>query len=188
MPRLASCTHSQGEGADEGEDDEEEEEEEDMASWPKSKIARIALIKLMLGTLVCAVFADPMVEAVVGFSKATGIPKFFISFVVTPLASNASELVSSLQFAKKRRQENISLTFSQVYGAVTMNNTLCLGLFLVIVYIQKLDWVYNAEVLVTVIATSAVGLLAWSRIDFPTYLCFPSELLLLTTYLCFPSE
>jgi hypothetical protein len=28
----------------------------------------------------------------------------------------------------------------QVYGAVTMNNTLVLGLFLVVVYLRKLQW------------------------------------------------
>jgi hypothetical protein len=38
---------------------------------------------------------------------------------VTPFASNASELVSSLKFASGKRRKNISLTFSQVYGAVS---------------------------------------------------------------------
>jgi hypothetical protein len=28
----------------------------------------------------------------------------------------------------------------QVYGAVTMNNTLVLGLFLVVVYLRRLEW------------------------------------------------
>lgn len=54
-----------------------------------------------------------MVGAVSGFSIASGIPKFFISFIVTPMASNSSELLSSFQFARKKRRENISLTFSQ---------------------------------------------------------------------------
>jgi hypothetical protein len=34
--------------------------------------------------------------------------------VVTPLCSNASELVSSLVFAAKKKKENVSMTFSQV--------------------------------------------------------------------------
>ena len=161
--------------ADEGdnEDDEEEEEEEDMSTWPKSKIATYACAKLLIGTLICAVFADPMVEAVGGLSTATGIPSFYISFVVTPLASNASELLSSLQFARKKKRENISLTFSQVYGAVTMNNTMCLGLFLLVIYVQNLDWEYSAEVLVTVLSTLAIGAMAWSRVSFPTWFAFP---------------
>jgi len=39
-------------------------------------------------------------------------------FVLTPLASNASELVSSLRFAARKRPRAISLTLSQIYGAV----------------------------------------------------------------------
>ena len=39
---------------------------------------------------------------------------FYVSFVVTPICSNASELVSSLIFASKKKKENISMTFAQV--------------------------------------------------------------------------
>jgi hypothetical protein len=46
--------------------------------------------------------------------QATNIPPFFVGFVLTPLASNASELVSSLKFAARKRRKNISLTISQV--------------------------------------------------------------------------
>lgn len=38
----------------------------------------------------------------------------------------------------------------QVYGAVTMNNTLCLGLFLLVMYKQQLEWVYSSEVTIIV--------------------------------------
>ena len=39
---------------------------------------------------------------------------FYVSFVITPICSNASELVSSLIFAAKRKKINSSMTFSQV--------------------------------------------------------------------------
>ena len=39
---------------------------------------------------------------------------------------------------------------AQVYGAVTMNNTLCLGLFLLVIHLQDLPWTYSSEVAVTV--------------------------------------
>ena len=39
---------------------------------------------------------------------------FYVSFIVTPLCSNASELVSSLMFAAKKTKTSSSLTFSQV--------------------------------------------------------------------------
>ena len=38
----------------------------------------------------------------------------------------------------------------QVYGAATMNNTLCLGLFLLIMHIRDLPWRYSSEVITTV--------------------------------------
>lgn len=44
-----------------------------------------------------------------------------MSFVVTPLCSNASELVSSLIFAAKKKKENISMTFAQVKFMVDEN-------------------------------------------------------------------
>ena len=46
--------------------------------------------------------------------QASHIPAFYVAFVVTPYASNASELVSSLIFASRKHKKNISLTFSQV--------------------------------------------------------------------------
>lgn len=39
---------------------------------------------------------------------------FYLSFVITPICSNASELMSSLVFAAKKTQTASSLTFSQV--------------------------------------------------------------------------
>ena len=32
----------------------------------------------------------------------------------------------------------------QVYGAATMNNTLCLGLFLLVMHIRTLPWTYSS--------------------------------------------
>lgn len=39
---------------------------------------------------------------------------FYISFIVTPICSNASEIVSSLIFASKKKKVTSSMTFSQV--------------------------------------------------------------------------
>eukprot|EP00287_Rhodomonas_sp_CCMP768_P023652 CAMPEP_0202847434 /NCGR_PEP_ID=MMETSP1389-20130828/75393_1 /ASSEMBLY_ACC=CAM_ASM_000865 /TAXON_ID=302021 /ORGANISM="Rhodomonas sp., Strain CCMP768" /LENGTH=68 /DNA_ID=CAMNT_0049525147 /DNA_START=1 /DNA_END=203 /DNA_ORIENTATION=- len=65
------------------------------------------------------VFADPMVGAVDSFASATNLNAFLVAFVVTPFTSNASEVVSSFIFAAKKRRRTISLTYSQIYGAVT---------------------------------------------------------------------
>lgn len=101
------------------------------------------------------------------------MPAFFISFVATPLASNASELYSSLLFAAGMKRKNITLTFSQVYGAVTMNNTLCLGVFLALVFFRGIVWDFSAEVTVLLIVIVLVGALGSSRTTFPSWMAIP---------------
>lgn len=144
-----------------------------LEGWPTWKVAALAGAKFLLGTCICSVFSDPFVGSVADLSRATGIPAFFIAFVVAPLASNASELVSSLRFASGKKVKNISLTFHQVYGAVTMNNTMCLGLFLLVVYVQHLQWVYSVEVLLVVLPTWILGLFAARRESFRAIWALP---------------
>ncbi len=85
-----------------------------------------AALKFAAGTAICIVFADPFVGSVTDLSAAIAVPAFVVAFVAAPLASNASELITSLHFARSKRSRHISITFNQVYGAVVMNNTMCL--------------------------------------------------------------
>lgn len=72
-----------------------------------------ALMMMLLGTIVAAVFADPLVDAVDNFSTATTIPSFFISFLILPFASS-SEIVSGLIFSSRKKIRTTSLTYSEV--------------------------------------------------------------------------
>ncbi len=79
-------------------------------------------------------FSDPMCEVLTSLTNKHNksflpIPTFFVSFIVTPFCSNASELVSSLIFASKKTRENCTMTYAQIFGAATMNNTLLFGYF-----------------------------------------------------------
>lgn len=73
-----------------------------------------AVLFLLVGTVIAAVFADPLVDAVDNFSIATSIPSFFISFIALPLATNSSEAVSAIIFATHKKLRTASLTFSEV--------------------------------------------------------------------------
>jgi Ca2+/Na+ antiporter len=160
----------EGAAAEEGSDDGEGENK----PLTRGQIIQKAVLYLAIGAAACAFFSDPMVDAVTHFSKASGIPPFFVAFCVTPFASNASELVSSLKFASGKRRKNISLTFSQVYGAVTMNNTMCLGLFLLVVHSRGLNWDFTSEVIVTVGTTLIMGVVGYSRRTFETWWAIPN--------------
>ncbi|RVW42959.1 Sodium/calcium exchanger NCL [Vitis vinifera] len=136
-----------------------------------------AIMMLLLGTLIAAVFADPLVDAVDNFSDATGIPTFFISFIALPLATNSSEAVSAIIFASRKKKRTTSLTFSELYGAVTMNNVLCLSVFLALVYVRGLTWDFSSEVLVIVIVCVVMGVFASFRTTFPLWTSFVALLL-----------
>mmetsp|Transcript_20031 Transcript_20031/g.47705 ORF Transcript_20031/g.47705 Transcript_20031/m.47705 type:complete len:548 (+) Transcript_20031:15-1658(+) len=175
-PLLSSGQANVDEEAGGADDDDDDEDESKEPMTPAQIIGKAAQL-LVGGTFIVALISDPMVDSVSSFSKASGVPAFFVAFVVTPFASNASELVSSLQFAKKKKIKNISLTFSQVYGAVTMNNTMCLGLFLLIVWYRGLDWDFSSEVTTTMVSIFALGVVASTRNTFETYWAFVSLML-----------
>ena len=79
---------------------------------PKWSVSK-AVLMLLLGSLIAATFADPLVNAVGNFSTATNIPSFLFSFAVLPFASS-SEAVSALMFASQKKLRITSLTFSKV--------------------------------------------------------------------------
>ncbi|XP_024370568.1 sodium/calcium exchanger NCL1 [Physcomitrium patens] len=151
---------------------EDEEDDESKGTPTRGQVIAKAICYLIAGAAVAAIFADPLVDAIGGFSKASGISPFFISFIATPLATNSSEAISSLIFAKRKRKKNISMTYSQIYGAVTMNNTLCLGIFLTIVYFRGLLWDFSAEISVIFFATFIMGTVAAFRTTFPLWMAF----------------
>ena len=137
------------------EDDEEEEEEEempeDLADLPpdeqRRKIWLRALYGMGVGTLLVLLFSDPMVDCLSELGKRAGIPAFYVSFVLAPLASNASELIASMNYAKKKTTKTITIAFSSLEGAAIMNNTFCLGIFLALVYFVGIEWTFTAETL-----------------------------------------
>ncbi|XP_028807819.1 sodium/calcium exchanger NCL-like [Neltuma alba] len=130
-----------------------------------------AVLMLLLGTVIAAVFADPLVDAVDNFSTATSIPSFFVSFLILPFASS-SEIVSGLIFASRKKIRTASLAYSEIYGSVTMSNMLSLSVFLGLVYIRGLTWNFSSEVLIILIVCTTMGLIASFRTTFPLWMSF----------------
>ncbi|KAM3744815.1 hypothetical protein ACB098_06G079900 [Castanea mollissima] len=56
-----------------------------------------------------------------------------------------------------------------LYGSATMNNVLCLSVFLALVYIRGLTWDFSAEVVVILIVCLVMGLLGSLRTHFPLW-------------------
>jgi len=124
---------------------------------------------LLGGTALVLLFADPMVKSIGALGNSINLSPFYISFVVTPVASNSSELFAAVAFAKKKTKKTTSLIHSALYGAVAMNNTISLGVFLAMIFFRQLKWDFSAETLVIAFVTLAVGLLASFKTTFRTY-------------------
>ena len=124
--------------ADDGEE-EEEEEDEDEPEIPEDfagitdravlakKILYRSLYQMIIGTTLVLLFSDPMVGVFSELGNRTSIPAFYISFVLAPLASNASELIAAYNYASKKTKSSITTSLTALQGAACMNNTLCLG-------------------------------------------------------------
>lgn len=158
--------------ADDGDDDDSDDESEEI----QANFARYltqSIVMMIGGTAICAIFSDPMVSAISDFATTAGIPAFYISFIVTPYCSNASEFVSSLQFAAKKKQANTSMTYSQIYGAASMNNTMCLGIFFALVYFRGLVWSFSAETLSILVITWVMAAITFRARNFAMWWCVP---------------
>ncbi|XP_010535054.1 PREDICTED: uncharacterized protein LOC104810447 [Tarenaya hassleriana] len=159
-------------------EENEENDEEDVVHVADPKSVTIkAVLMLLLGTAIAAAFADPLVDTVQNFSVATKIPSFFISFIALPLATNSSEAVSAIIFSSRKKIRTASLTFSELCGGVTMNNILCLSVFLALVYARELTWNFSSEVLVILIVCLVMGGFASFRTTYPLWTCFIAYLL-----------
>ena len=161
---AAAKEHEPGDGETENLIEKPEESKEKKED-PKWLIAVKSVTQLLVGVFMVTFFSDPMCNAISAMtdpSNAQHIPisSFYLSFIITPICSNASELVSSFIFAMKKEKENIALTYAQLYGAATMNNTLCLAVFAALVYFRDLEWYFSAEVTVILLVEFAVGITA----------------------------
>jgi hypothetical protein len=56
-------------------------------------------------------------------ANRVGVSAFYVSFVLAPLASNASEVVASMFYAAKKTRKTMTVSLSALEGAACMNNT-----------------------------------------------------------------
>jgi len=134
---------------DAAEGEEEEEMPEDIVNLPpeeqQSAIKKRAFIMLAIGTTLVILFSDPMVDVMQEIAVRSGVSPFYVSFILAPLASNASEVIASQYYAAKKTSKTMTVSLSALEGAAAMNNTFCLSIFMGLIYFRGLAWQYTAE-------------------------------------------
>jgi hypothetical protein len=149
---------------EDGEDEEQEEVPEDFFDLSPDEqqraIKRRAFSMLTIGTALVLIFSDPMVDVLSETAKRIGIPSFYVSFILAPLASNASEVIASTYYAQKKTSKSITISLTALEGAASMNNTFCLSIFMALIFFRGLAWQYSAETIAIILVQFGMG--AWA--------------------------
>lgn len=159
-----------------------------MNEVDKSLSARAkATMLLVLGIAILVLLAEPLIQSVQKFSGSAGIPSFYVAFILVPLATNTRTAISAIRavslekqmpFKKSHnKQATISLTFSEIYHGVLMNNILGMLVLSSIIYFRGLTWNFSFEVLAVLVVCAIMGLLASFRSKFPIWTSFVAYML-----------
>ncbi|ACI64854.1 EF containing protein [Thalassiosira pseudonana CCMP1335] len=140
--------------SDEGEEDEAEEQR---------AIKRRAFTMLTIGTALVLLFSDPMVDVLSETAVRLNVPAFYVSFILAPLASNASEVIASQYYAAKKTRKTITVALTALEGAASMNNTFCLAIFMALIFFRGLAWKYSAETIAIILVQFGIGI--WAMKD-----------------------
>jgi Ca2+/Na+ antiporter len=149
----------------EGEEEEEVPEEFTMLSpeQQQTAIKRRAFVMLSIGTVMVVVFSDPMVDVMQEIAVRANLNPFYVSFILAPLASNASEVISSQYYASKKTRKTITVSLTALEGAACMNNTFCLSIFMGLIFFRGLAWQYTAETIAIVVVEFVMAILLKSK-------------------------
>ncbi|KAJ0479395.1 putative EF-hand domain, sodium/calcium exchanger membrane region, EF-hand domain pair [Helianthus annuus] len=135
----------------------------------KTKEMFKAIILLIVGIFMLIVLAEPLVESVRRFSESVNIEPFYVSFILVPLATNARTAIAAIRAANQKRHKTTSLTFSEIYHKVFLNNILGFCVLVSVIYFRGFTWHFSAEIVVVVFVCIIMGLLASLKSKFPDW-------------------
>ncbi|KAL0353014.1 UNVERIFIED_CONTAM: Sodium/calcium exchanger NCL1 [Sesamum angustifolium] len=131
----------------------------------------MSVFQVLAGILMLTFLGGPLMTSILQLSYAMRLSSFSISFVIVPLAMNARTAITALLPAKQKNERSASLTFSEIYGGVIMNNIAGLTTLLAIVFAKELTWDFSAEVLTILVVCAIIGILAYSCNTYPLWTC-----------------
>ncbi|KAL2494764.1 sodium/calcium exchanger family protein/calcium-binding EF hand family protein [Forsythia ovata] len=135
------------------------------------------VFEIVVGIVILTFLGGPLTTSILQLSYTMRVPSFSISFVIVPLAMNTRTAIEALFPAGKKSENTASLTFSEIYGGVVMNNLSGLTILLAIVYTKDLQWDFSAEVLTVLVVCAIVGILGYSSSKYPFWTCILAFLL-----------
>ncbi|KAH0678893.1 hypothetical protein KY284_019978 [Solanum tuberosum] len=138
-----------------------------------------SVLQVILGIAILTLCADPIMDNIIRLASAIGVPSFFLSFVIVPLAINARTAITAITLLSSANQQSCttsSLTFSEIYVGVIMNNIMGMSTVLTVLYAKDLRWEYSPEVLVSMVICAVTGSFAFTRTTYPLWTCIAAFL------------
>lgn len=139
-------------------DDDEIEDDDAMPENPpkfqvreqRNRVISRSVKATGFGLLLVIVFSNPMTGILHDLGRRFGINAFYVSFVLSPVAANASELAAS--FRVKKSSSSISMRLQSLQNAACMNNTFGLAILMGLVHFRRLAWHYGHGFALSVMA------------------------------------
>ena len=61
-----------------------------------------SVVMMIIGTIIVVIFSDPMVKGINTMGDMVGISSFYVSFFLSPLVSDAIEILVAYQYSRKK--------------------------------------------------------------------------------------
>ncbi|XP_059284905.1 sodium/calcium exchanger NCL2-like [Lycium ferocissimum] len=136
-----------------------------LLTWAINK----SVFQVILGIAMLTLCSKPLVFSIRKLSEEIGMPSFLIPFVIVPVALNARMAIAAIFPASQKCSKTASLTFSEIYGGVIMNNIMGMTTLLAVVWAKDLTWDYSAQVLIVLVACATIGLPALFSNRYPLW-------------------
>lgn len=87
------------------------------------------VIYLLAGGLLIFLYADDFIDAVVTGASSLHLSPTLLAFFLAPVASEAPEILESIQLSKNGNNQNINVAFSNLVGGTISKTTLLFAIF-----------------------------------------------------------
>lgn len=135
-----------------------EVEEEEEPTWK-------GFAFLAAGGVLIYFFSEPFINSVVAIGRVMNINPIVLAFFCAPVASEAPEILEAISLARKGKNQNINIAFSNLVGGTISKTTLLCGLLCFYSVAKGYRWIspsYTISMLLVIVCAGAVGLFGFS--------------------------
>jgi len=99
------------------------------------------VLYLIAGGLLILSFSGVFIASVVDLAEIMGVSPTLLAFFLAPIASEAPEILESIQLSRKGKIQNINIAFSNLVGGTITKTTLLMGIFSLYGVWKEFPWV-----------------------------------------------